>query len=606
MKKSFLIFTLVLFGASLTCWAQEASIVGTVTDTSGSVIPGARITVENPGKGFTRSLVTNSAGAYVAAAVPIGQYVVSAEAPGFRKLVHSGIVLQVDATLRVNLQLEVGRVTQEVSVQGNALHVQTETAETSTVITGRQIENLNLNGRNFVALTLLVPGASPNNSMDLTHAQTGSDISISFNGGRDMQNNFVVDGTPNSDEGGYHGQDTYPSLDSIAEFRVVTSNYGADMGKMGSAQILVATKSGTRQFHGDAYEYVRNDAFDANPWFQNRVIEPPGVSAPKTPLKWNDFGYTLGGPVYIPGHYNTDKSKTFVFWSQEWHRYNEGQVINAPVPSIRERHGDFSECDPNSQSFNAVVASGCSLPSLNGVNYDSVQQVPGFNAQAFTNATALLNSYVPYPNNGLINYITSARTTTDWRQELVRVDENLSDKTSMYFRGIYESANTLSPTGNQGSDTYDTMQTPDFRSGENGVFHVIHTFSPRLMNDLSVGAWSNLHRWTASVGRSNVAGSIDRPANFVMNHLFAVNDSNAWLPAVSLSGGVPFSFVMDQGPSPYENASPAYALRDDATWVVGNHTMKAGFYLEKYAKNQDLNTGVDPQGFLTFNASGPT
>ncbi len=595
----------VLFGAVLTCVAQQASIVGTVTDTSGAVIPGAHVTVQNPARGVTRQLVTNSTGAYVAASLPIGTYEVSAEHSGFQRLVRSGIVLQVGATLRVDMKLNVGEVTQQVSVRGNALHVQTETAAVSSVITGRQIQNLNLNGRNFVALTLLTPGASPNNSLDLTHAQTGSDVSISFNGGRDMQNNIVIDGTPDSDEGGYHGQDTYPSLDSIAEFRVVTSNYGADMGKMGSAQIEVATKSGTRQFHGDAYEYVRNDAFDANPFFQNREIAPPGGNAPKTPLKWNDFGYTVGGPVYIPGHYNTSKSKTFFFWSQEWHRYNEGSVINTAVPSMRMRQGDFSECDSASANFNPVAASGCSLPSLNGVSYDTVQQMPGFNAQAFTNATALLNGLVPNPNNGLIGYITSARTTADWRQELLRVDENLSDKTSMYFRGIYENLNSLQPTGNQGGDTYDTMQTPDFRVGENAAFHLIHTFNPRLINDVMVGAWSNWHFWTASVGHSNVAGSIDRPSSFMMNHLFGVNDSNPWLPAVSLSGGVPFSFTMDQGPSPYENASPTYALRDDLTWVVANHTLKFGFYLEKYGKNQDLNTGVDPQGFLTFNASGP-
>lgn len=605
MKRTILILVVFLLSATVTSFAQQASIVGTVTDSSGAVIPGVDITLRNVATNFTRRLVTNSAGAYVAASLPIGTYMITAAHPGFQRLVHSGIVLQVGATLRVDLQLRVGEVSQEVSVHANTLHVQTETAAISSVITGHQIQNLNLNGRNFIALTLLVPGASPNSSMDLTQAHTGSDVSISFNGGRDMQNNIVIDGTPDSDEGGYHGQDTYPSLDSIAEFRVVTSNYGADMGKMGSAQIEVATKSGTRQFHGDAYEYVRNDAFDANPWFQNREIAPPGGNAPKTPLKWNDFGYTLGGPVFIPKVYSRSKSKTFFFWSQEWHRYNEGSVINAPVPSMQMRQGDFSECDPSSGNFNPVVASGCSLPSLNGVSYDTVQQVPSFDPQAFANATALLNGFVPHPNNGVIGYITSARTTTDWRQELIRVDENLTEKTSMYFRGIYENLNSLDPTGNQGGDTYDTIQTPDSRIGENGVFHLIHTFSASLVNDASIGAWSNWHHWTASVGRSNVAGSIDRPSNFVMNHLFAVNDANPWLPAVSLSGGVPFSFTMDQGPSPYENASPTYALRDDLTKVVGHHTLKFGFYLEKYQKNQNLNTGVDPQGFLTFNASGP-
>src|SRR5579885_1717796 len=301
MKRLFLFLTVVSLGVVLTGFGQEASIVGTVTDTSGAVIPGARVTVQNPAKGLTRHLVTNSAGAYVAASLPIGVYTVTAEASGFQKLVHTGIRLEVGAIRRVDMQLAVGSVSQEVSVHATRLHVQPDTPELSWVITGRQIANLNLNGRDYLSLTLLVPGAAPDKGWNPTQAQVANTIDVSFNGDRNRENNVLIDGVPNFDEGTYMDLDTFPSLDSIAEFRVATQEYGADMGKMGGAQIEVATKSGTREFHGDAYEYVRNNAFDANPFFQNRVINPPGGNAPSTPLKWNDFGYTFGGPFYIPG-----------------------------------------------------------------------------------------------------------------------------------------------------------------------------------------------------------------------------------------------------------------------------------------------------------------
>jgi len=255
-------------------WAQDAAtIVGTVTDPSGAVIPNAKVTVSNPEKGFTRELVTNTAGEYAAPKVPIGDYFVSAEVTGFQKLVRSGITLAVGQTLRVDLQLQVGPTTQEVTVAGNAPRVETETAALSDVVAGTQISNLELNGRNFVQLALLVPGAAPANWLNTTEVGVGGgNTGISFNGGRYFYNNWEVDGGNNTDEGSSNRLNTYPSLDTIAEFRISTSNYGAEMGKHSGATIEVSTKSGTRDFHGEAFEYLRNDHLDANDWFVNRQL----------------------------------------------------------------------------------------------------------------------------------------------------------------------------------------------------------------------------------------------------------------------------------------------------------------------------------------------
>ena len=338
----FLVFLVVSIGS----WAQDtASIVGTVKDSSGGVIPGAKVTVSNPEKGFTRELVSNSVGEYSAQIIPIGNYVITAEVPGFQKLARSGITVGVGQILRVDLTMVVGRTTQEVTVTGAGAKVETETAAISGVVTGTQIANLNLNGRNFVTLALLVPGAVADDGLDTSHVGVLGNNNISFNGGRMQYNNWEVDGGNNTDEGSAGTFNTYPNLDTIAEFRISTSNYGAEMGKHSGATIEVATKSGTKDFHGDAFEYVRNDVFDANPWDINRASI--GSVAPKSPLKWNDFGYTLGGPFYIPGHYNTSKSKTFFFWSEDWRRYREGQTVGAGVPTLLQRQGNFSECDPS-------------------------------------------------------------------------------------------------------------------------------------------------------------------------------------------------------------------------------------------------------------------
>ena len=305
MKRVALAFATLLICVSTIGWAQDtANIVGTVTDTSGAVMPNVKVTVTNPDRGFTRESVSNTAGEYTQTSIPIGNYVVTAGVAGFQKLVRSGITLQVGQTLRVDLQMTVGQVTQEITVTGNVAKVETETAAVSEVITGRQIESLNLNGRNFLGLTMLVPGATPNDGAEgLQLGHSGASTPASFSGARQEYSNLEIDGGNNSDEGsGANGGDTTPALESIAEFRISTSTYGADVGQHAGAIIEIATKGGTQKFHGNAHEFVRNDILDANAWFLNQQIDPPGGNAPKQPLKWNTFGYNFGGPFYIPGH----------------------------------------------------------------------------------------------------------------------------------------------------------------------------------------------------------------------------------------------------------------------------------------------------------------
>ncbi len=237
-KLGLLILALVLL-SPVAAWAQDqATIVGIVTDSTGAIVPGAKIVVSNPDRGFVRNTVTNSAGEYRADKVPIGNYVVSAEVSGFQKLVRTGIRLEVDQTLRLDMQLTLGQVTQQITVAGNVTKVETESGSVSDVVTGSQIVTLALAGRQFQQLSFLVPGASPDNSADLSHIGHGYRAYMSFNGLREDSTNWNLNGQSAEDNssGGVTLVE-FPSIESIAEFRVSTANYGADLGSRGAAQI---------------------------------------------------------------------------------------------------------------------------------------------------------------------------------------------------------------------------------------------------------------------------------------------------------------------------------------------------------------------------------
>ncbi|HLW79470.1 MAG TPA: carboxypeptidase-like regulatory domain-containing protein [Terriglobia bacterium] len=600
MKRAFLLLATMLFVVSLTAWAQDtANLVGTVTDTTGAVIPNAKVTVANPDKGFTRDLVSNSAGAYSLSAVPIGNYVITAEAQGFEKLVRSGISLTVGQIQRVDLQLTLGQVTQEVTVTGNVPKVQTETSAISDVVTGKQISDLELNGRNFVTLALLIPGAVPDNGLNTSTVGVYGNNSISFNGNRMQYNNWEIDGGNNTDEGSASTFNTYPNLDTIAEFRISTSNYGADLGKHAGANIEVATKSGTKDFHGDAAEYNRNSAVGASDFFLNRNNQTKGF------LNQNEYGYTLGGPVYIPGHYNTSKEKTFFYWSEDWRKIRQGQTIGNNVPTTAERNGDFSQCDPKSPNANAlVITDGCLLPQLNGVAYDNVQSMPGFNQQAFTNGQDLLNGLVPLSNEGAAlpdRWTTASPTATNWRQEQIRVDENISDKTQIFARWTQDAWDTVAVPSLWSWASYDTVKTPFGGPGKSAVIHITHSFKPNLMNEF-IAAYTTDHIILTNLAADSVAGSLNRPSSFVMNHLFTANNSNPLLPSIELCGGLNFCTAEDASNHPWKNSNPILTWKDNLAWTHGNHTTKVGVYLENYRKNEQF--GFNTQGFLYNGAGG--
>jgi hypothetical protein len=591
-KAGLLILALVL-SLPVLGWAQDAAtLVGAVTDPTGAAVPNAKVEVSNPTKGFVRELTTNSAGEYTAAKIPIGDYVITAQATGFQKLVRSGITLDVGQTQRLDLQLTLGATTQEISVSGSAQRVETENATVSDVVSGSQIQDLTLVGRNYQTLTILTPGGAPEDSWDPTKLGHNSQAGISFNGTRDYYNNFEVEGGQNNDTtSGGPSPDTFPALDSIAEFRISTSDYGADVGMRAGANIQVITKSGTRDFHGSADEFVRNDHMDANDWFANRVLAPPGGNAPKTPLKWNIFGYTLGGPIYIPNTYNTDKSKTFFFWSESWARYRQGTIISSNTPTLRMRQGDFSECAPG-----GILADSCTEPVVNGVATTTVPINP--------NGQALLNAFIPLPNNGIDGYLKSPSSPTNWRQEQIRVDQNINDKTTAFFRWTQDTWDQVLIPALWAGGNFDTIESPWGVPAKNAVFHLTRTFKPNLMNEFIAAYGNDPHAINVKAGPGNPAGSILKPSTWTVNPIFEANKvltpQNILPDLQNVSGGVPFSisetFGQDNG---YYSTLETFTIKDNVVYTVGRHTLKTGVFGLSYFGHSILNY-TDPQGGFWF------
>ncbi len=576
----------LMFGATTVVFAQDtASITGTVVDSTGAAIPGAQVTLTNPALGATRTAKSNGSGDYLFAALPVGSYNISVTASGFKKYEAQGIVLRVGDKARANVSMEVGAANVEVVVQGaNIAQVQTQSSELSGNVSGKEISQLQLNGRNFTQLVTLVPGVSNQTGQDEGTVGVAGNVSYSINGGRTEYNNWELDGGDNMDNGSNTSLNVYPSLDAIGEFTVLTSNYGAQYGRNGSGTVEVETKSGTKAFHGDAYEFNRNDAYNARNYFQSSVPE----------YKKNDFGYTIGGPVYIPGLYNKNKEKTFFFWSQEWRRERvAGQVFNVNVPSTQERQGNFTD--------QCTQGGDCPIDPATGQPFPN-NQVP-FNPND-PNIQALL-ALIPAPNAGSgINsfYNASPIQPTNWREELVRIDHNLTSNERLTFRYIHDSWDTVNPTPlwtNVGS--FPTIQTDFSGPSVGSVLRLTSTFSPTLLNEF-VFSYTTDH-----ISLTNV-GAVNRPANTTFGDLFGGNGGGI-IPGINLVAVSAYNGGFGEDPGyvpqgPY-NSNPTYTYRDNMSKLVGKHNLQFGGYLVFAQKNElggELAAGSTP-GYITFDAT---
>src|SRR3989441_12341164 len=538
-RLAWLSIALFILVVSASLFAQDtASITGTVTDPSGAAVKGAQVRVSSPDRGIDHTVPTNDSGDYLVAGLPPGPVVVDVTAHGFKKYEATGVILRVGQKARTEITLQVGASNTVVEVEGTAVgQVETQSSDLTGTVTGKQITQLELNGRNFTQLVTLIPGVSNQTGQDEGTVGVYGNISFSINGGRVEYNNWELDGGDNMDNGSNDTLNVYPSLEAIAEFKVLTSNYGAQYGRNGSGTVEVETKSGTNGFHGNVYEFVRNDAFNASNFFQDTV----------PPYKKNDYGYTVGGPIW--------KNHTFFFWSQEWRRDRvPGQNFNVPVPSVAERGGDFSDQCPPQNSEGSCPSVGPDLIAA------------GFNPNDPT-VQGLL-SEIPLPTGGSganSVFVASPVQPTNWREELIRVDHNLTDKQRLTFRFIHDSWDTITAVPlwtNQGS--FPTIQTAFKGPGVALVTRLNSTFSPTLLNEF-------VFSYTTDHIILNNVGNWKRPANFVVPDIFPGNGDGI-LPGINLVGDAyDGGFGEDAGyiPNGVYNSNPTYTYRYNVSKMVG-------------------------------------
>src|SRR2546423_3367052 len=330
-----LVLVVLLAGLPFRASAQDATVVGTVTDQSGSVMANVKITITNAETSLARTITTNDSGQYVAVDLRIGHYSVKAEASGFKVAEQKGLVLNVGDRRRVDFQMALGAAQETVTVEANVVHVQADSGEASNLITGQQLSQLSVNGRGIYQLAALTPGGSSQINALAPNVPVGGDAGVEFNGMRQNHNIYLLDGGEDDDCGGAGGMSIAPSSDAIQEFRALTSNYSADYGLSSGGTMTLALKSGTNTLHASAWEFNRNDALDARNFFNpapNKVAK----------LRVNVFGFNVGGPVTLGRLYNPDKKKTFFFYNMEWRRYINGGLTNQTVPPYFVGPGDFT------------------------------------------------------------------------------------------------------------------------------------------------------------------------------------------------------------------------------------------------------------------------
>src|SRR5580692_4459709 len=333
------VLALAFFCLSSSVMAQDATIVGTVTDPSGAAVPNVKITLTNLETSLVHSAVTNDAGQYVLPELKIGHYDAKAEASGFKVAEQKGVVLQVGDRARIDFQMQLGGAQETVTVEANAIRVQSDSGEQSNVITGQQISQIAVAGRSMYQLAALTPGASSSigaggMSSGVVNTPVGGDNSVEFNGLRQNHNIYLLDGGEDDDRGGAGGMSIAPSSDAIAEFRALTSNYSADYGLSSAGTMTMVLKSGSSQFHASAWEFNRNNAFDARNYFNPT---PQKVAE----LRLNVYGFNGGGPVTLGHLYNPERNRTFFFYNMEWRKLIQGGLTNQPVPDSSTYGGDF-------------------------------------------------------------------------------------------------------------------------------------------------------------------------------------------------------------------------------------------------------------------------
>jgi Carboxypeptidase regulatory-like domain len=612
--KRLLCLSVVVLCAAFMANAQEnAELTGTVKDPSGAVIPNANVTLTNASTAEVRAGTTNAAGLYDFPALHIGTYSLRVTASGFEAYQKTGIVMNVAATVREDVTLAVGAGTTTVTVQANALHLQTDTNEVSNLITGQQLTQIGTNGRSMISLATLGTGVSASlPSFNGVSAQ-GANESISFNGMRPGHNDWLIDGGEVYDRGSGGRPDVMPSPDVLAEFQTLDSNYAPDYGIASGGTMVLALKSGTRNLHGGVWEFNRNDAFDADSYFSK-------LSKTATPeLRLNIFGGDVGGPVVIPGIYPRSKSRTFFFYSTEWRRFIQGANPTAnntmPASDIPTTSGanftytlpaGFKE-SPAGGACNAGQTAPCAPILPNNAAYTAMEMADGLTpGNSFPGGVIPANlldpnsvlfmktGAIPASNstsaNGSPQYVASPTQPTYVREDVVRIDHDITSRLHLMGHFIHDQMSQTYYPDMWSNDTYPTTGNVFGNPTWGSVIKLTQTISPTLLNETSFNVNGNSISITP-------AGIYAQPSGWTQAGYFpGANNLLNRMPSVDLGSPLGTNWTINYWP--WKNAFLDWQPRDDISWTRGRHELKFGFAYMRNDKNQQQQ--ADTQGDYTF------
>ena len=592
-------------------WAQTSvlgTIAGVVSDSSGAVIPDVSITATNRGTQNAAKAASNASGYFVIADLPSGDYDVRAEKQGFQACETRGVHLDPAASVQVNCTMQVGQVTQTVEVQASVVQLETTDSRVARTVDSTQMEELPVNGRNFVNLLGLQPGVVQSFTFNSFQGMSGFGSFASqctqVNGLTGESNNLLIDGGPSTRTRANGATVAMPSVDAISEVNIITTGYMPEYSRAAGGQIVVGLKSGTDKYHGSLYEFVRNDALDSRYFFSPTVPT----------LKINDFGYSVGGPV-IPNHH-----KLYFFFSQEWQREINGNTEVGTVPTPADRAGNLS-------GYCAVFGSCPVVPAyLNGVDgLVAGQPFPNDtipNNLISSNGAALVNMYLKpntvtqsnaaYAMEGGNNLIYNYNTPNFTRAEDGKVDYVINEKNRLAV-SIRHIANTISSPAGDGGQSGLLSQSFQFPSRA-GNLDWNTTFSPTLLNDFTATATEDIVHVLVPGGGLGGNGVDRNSLGITYPYIIPGGDASKDIP-----GKIP-TLNLSQFPSisglPYPSGSVGhiYTLQDVVTKVRGAHTIKGGVWWEHDGENDHDQVRVTPgggvgnnlNGQFTFNASNPS
>jgi hypothetical protein len=588
----FLLLPLMFALACTQMFAQaNSNITGIVSDQSGAVVAGANISLTDSATGATKTTTSGETGLYDLAGLNSGTYNMSVAAKGFQTFLQNGIVVNVSATFRVDPKLTVGAESTTITVQADALTVQSDSNVVSTLISEQQITELATANRNVVALATLGLGVSGNLPDSNTPTSVGSSFAISFNGLNQAHNIWLIDGGEAYDRGSGGKSSMMPSQDALGEFQVLASNYPPDYGISSGGTVSMSIKRGSQAFHGTLWEFVRNDAIQAHNYFDYDASS--GTTKNKPELRLNIFGGNVGGPLFIPNVYNTNKQRTFFFYNQEWRKIVQGSapagIHTIPASNYVTSAQDFTYVAPAFNSGHQIVvpnpAPGTALAAAIAAN----GLVPG---QPFPNNVVKANlldpvslqfmgtGAIPKANVGGDLVSMSSKQPTNVREELFRIDHNINDKWQLFGHYIGDSVSQTYATSMWSGDSYPTVGSNFSNPSWSSVIKLTGSITPNVLLEAAFNMDGNKINIMPS-GPAYTKPSGWTGASFFPASANALNR----LPTIQLGS---YGTQFDPWSQPWKNAAFDYAEVFGVSITHGRHGMKFGGGYNRYIKNQQL------------------